>query len=66
MPVVEVKWYAGRDETAKSHVAQAIGKAMQDVGVPAGVTHVVLHDIPRGDWVVPGQEARPTSEGREA
>ena len=56
MPVVEVKWYKGRTLEEKKQVAEAVAKAMQDIGVPAGVTHVVFHDIPKEDWMVPGRE----------
>jgi 4-oxalocrotonate tautomerase family enzyme len=55
MPFVEVKWYAGRTQEQKQQVAAAIAKAMEDVGVPAGVTHVVFDDVERDDWKVPGE-----------
>jgi 4-oxalocrotonate tautomerase family enzyme len=54
MPFVEVKWYAGRTQEQKQQVADAIAQAMEDVGVPAGVTHVVFQDVDRDDWKVPG------------
>lgn len=56
MPMVEIKWYKGRDLDKKRQVAEAIEKAMQEVGVPKGVTHVVFHDIPKEEWFVPGKE----------
>lgn len=55
MPMVEIKWYKGRTPEQKRKVAAAVEKAMQEVGVPAGVTHVVFHDIDREDWIVPGE-----------
>jgi 4-oxalocrotonate tautomerase family enzyme len=56
MPVVEVKWHAGRTQEQKQQVAEAIGKAMEDIGTPPGVTHVVFLDIPKDDWKVPGRD----------
>jgi phenylpyruvate tautomerase PptA (4-oxalocrotonate tautomerase family) len=56
MPMVEVKWYKGRDLEAKKKVAEAIAKAMEEVGVPKGVTHVVFIDVPKEDWMVPGRD----------
>ena len=56
MPMVEVKWYKGRSLEQKKQVAWAIAKAMEDVGVPAGVTHVVFTDVPQEEWFVPGKE----------
>lgn len=56
MPMVEVKWYKGRDLEQKTKVAEAIAKAMEDLGIPPGVTHVIFHDVPREDWIVPGRE----------
>lgn len=53
MPFVEVKWYTGRTLEQKQQVAEAIAKAMEDVGVPPGLTHVVFDDVPREDWMVP-------------
>lgn len=55
MPMVEVKWYKGRDLEQKARVAEAIEEAMQSVGVPPGVTHVIFHDIPKEEWMVPGK-----------
>ena len=56
MPMVEVKWYQGRTLEQKQQVAEAIAKAMEEVGVPRGATHVIFHDIPREEWFVPGHE----------
>jgi phenylpyruvate tautomerase PptA (4-oxalocrotonate tautomerase family) len=56
MPFVEVKWHKGRTAEDKHQVAEAIAKAMEDIGVPRGVTHVVFEDIPREDWMIPGKE----------
>ncbi len=56
MPMVEVKWYRGRDTEQKRQVAEAIEKAMVDVGVPPGVTQVVFTDVDREDWMFPGRE----------
>ena len=56
MPFVEVKWYAGRTLEQKQQVAEAIADAMEEIGIPAGVTHVVFQDVPKEDWMVPGRE----------
>ena len=56
MPFVEIKWYAGRTLDQKRQVAEAIGKAMEDVGVPPGVTHVIFQDVPKEEWMVPGKQ----------
>ena len=55
MPMVEIKWYKGREIEQKKQIAEAIEKAMVDVGVPPGVTHVVFTDVDREDWMVPGK-----------
>ncbi|MCE5215590.1 4-oxalocrotonate tautomerase family protein [bacterium] len=57
MPMVEVKWYKGRSADQKKQVADAIEKAMQEVGVPRGVTQVVFLDLPKEDWFIPGMES---------
>ena len=56
MPMVQIKWYKGRDLEKKKQVANAVEQAMRDIGVPPGITHVVFHDIPQEDWMVPGEE----------
>lgn len=61
MPMVQIKWYKGRTPEQKRKVAEAVEKAMQEVGVTAGVTHVVFHDIDREDWIVPGEAAERSS-----
>ena len=57
MPMVEVKWYKGHELEDKRKVAQGIEKLMQEIGLPPGVTHVVFHDIPKEDWMVPGRDS---------
>jgi phenylpyruvate tautomerase PptA (4-oxalocrotonate tautomerase family) len=56
MPFVSVRWHKGRDLEAKKKVAEAIAKAMEEVGVPKGVTHVVFTDVPKEEWFVPGRD----------
>ena len=56
MPMVEVKWYKGRELEKKQQVAKAIEDVMQKIGIPPGVTQVVFHDIAPEDWMLPGQE----------
>lgn len=56
MPFVNVKWYKGHSQEEKKQVAEAIAKAMEEIGVPKGVTHVVFTDVPKEDWMVPGRD----------
>jgi len=57
MPTVEVKWWEGRTEEQKEAVIRGITKVLEDVGVPADHTNIIITDYPKSNWGVHGVQA---------
>ncbi len=55
MPVVRVSFYEGRSVEKKRQIAEAITKALVDIGGSKrdGV-HVIFENISKTDWVIGG------------
>jgi 4-oxalocrotonate tautomerase len=55
MPVVRVSFYEGRSVEKKRQIAEAITKALVDIGGSKrdGV-HVIFENIAKTDWVIGG------------
>lgn len=51
MPLVEIKWFKGRDEATKARTIELVTKAICDAAgcKPEDVT-VIIHDIDRTSW----------------
>ncbi|MBU0614811.1 MAG: tautomerase family protein [Nanoarchaeota archaeon] len=57
MPIVEVKMWSGRTEEQKEQIIQGITKVLEDVGVPAEKTTVIITDYPKSNWGTKGVQA---------
>lgn len=51
MPLVEIKWFKGRDDATKAKAIELVTKAICDATgcKPEDVT-VIIHDIERASW----------------
>ncbi|MEM0358777.1 MAG: tautomerase family protein [Candidatus Hadarchaeales archaeon] len=57
MPVVHVMVWKGFSNAAKKRVIGGITKVFTDMGVPAEAVEVILHEIPKENWGVSGEQA---------
>ena len=57
MPVVHVYWWSGRSTETKEKVIQGITKAFVETGVPAKAVSIIIHDIPKENWGIGGEQA---------
>ena len=57
MPVVIVEMWEGRNAEQKEKLIKGITKVFEDLGVKAAAVNVVLHDVPKTNWGIAGQQA---------
>jgi 4-oxalocrotonate tautomerase len=57
MPVVIVETWTGKSDEQKAKIIQGITKAFTDIGVPADQVQVIIHDVPKTNWGMSGEQA---------
>jgi len=57
MPIVHVYVWLGFSNEAKKKVISGITKVFMELGIPKEAVEVVLHEIPRENWGVGGEQA---------
>jgi len=57
MPVVIVEMWAGRTDEQKEKLIRGITRAFEEIGVKAEGLSIVIHDIPKNNWGVRGEQA---------
>jgi 4-oxalocrotonate tautomerase len=51
MPLVEIKWWAGRDDTTKAKTIDLVTKAIcESCGCSPEAVTVIIQDIPKTQW----------------
>ena len=59
MPVIEVKWYKGRDDAAKARTIELLTKAMcEAVKCEPDAVTIIIQDIDKPSW---GKAGRPVA-----
>jgi 4-oxalocrotonate tautomerase len=57
MPIVHVHVWKGFSNEAKKRVIAGVTRVFVDMGVPAEAVEVVIHEVPKEDWGVGGEQA---------
>lgn len=57
MPIVHVHVWKGFSNEAKEKVIAGMTRVFVDMGVPAEAVEVVIHEVPKEDWGVGGEQA---------
>jgi 4-oxalocrotonate tautomerase len=57
MPVVVVEMWAGRTEEQKATIIRGITKVFEEIGIKPEHVQVILHEIPKGNWGIGGEQA---------
>jgi len=61
MPVVIVEMWEGRTAEQKERLIKAITKAFEEIGVKPESLTIVIHDVPKTNWGMRGQQASKAS-----
>jgi 4-oxalocrotonate tautomerase len=57
MPVVIIEMWAGRTEEQKEKLIKGITKAFEEIGIKAEHLNIIIHDIPKTNWGMRGEQA---------
>ena len=57
MPVVIVEMWEGRTVEQKEKLIKGITKAFEEIGTRAESLNIVLHDVPKTNWGLRGEQA---------
>ena len=57
MPVVIVETWAGKTDDQKATLIRGITRAFEEIGVTAEQVHVIIHDVPKQNWGVHGEQS---------
>jgi 4-oxalocrotonate tautomerase len=57
MPVVTVEMWEGRTDGQKERLIKGITEAFEEIGVKPEWLTVVIHDVPKSNWGMRGEQA---------
>ncbi|RJX16068.1 4-oxalocrotonate tautomerase [Candidatus Bathyarchaeota archaeon] len=57
MPVVHVYVWSGFSDEAKKKTIADITKIFVEMGIPAEAVEVIIHEVPKENWGVGGEQA---------
>ena len=57
MPVVIVETWSGKSDEQKATLIRGITKTFAEIGVTADQVQVIIHDVPKANWGMKGEQA---------
>jgi len=57
LPVIIVETWSGKSEEQKAALIKGITKVFVDIGVTADQVQVIIHDVPKTNWGMRGEQA---------
>ena len=57
MPIVHVYMWSGVSRKAKAKIIKGITKVFEELGISPHAVKVVIHEIPKENWGVEGEQA---------
>jgi len=57
LPVVIIEMWEGRTEEQKEKLIKGITKAFEEIGVPPEALNIIIHDVPKTNWGLRGEQA---------
>ena len=57
MPVVVIEMWEGRTSEQKEKLIKGITRTFEEIGVKAESLHIIIHDIPKSNWGLRGEQA---------
>jgi 4-oxalocrotonate tautomerase len=57
VPVVIIEMWAGRNDEQKAMLIRGITRTFEEIGVKAESVHVIIHDVPKDNWGMQGEQA---------
>ncbi len=57
MPVVIIETCSGKSEDQKATLIRGITRVFQEIGVTSDQVQIIIHDIPKTNWGIHGEQA---------
>jgi len=57
MPIVHVYMWSGVSREAKAKIIRGVTKVFEELEIPIHAVEVVIHEIPKENWGVGGEQA---------
>jgi len=57
LPVVIIEMWEGRTDEQKEKLMKGIFKAFEEIDVPPEALNIIIHDIPKTNWGLRGEQA---------
>jgi len=57
MPIVHVYMWSEVSRETKEKIIKGITKVFEELGIPGQAVEVVIHEVPRENWGVGGEQA---------
>jgi len=57
MPIVHVYMWSGVSREAKEKIIKGVTRVFEELGIPGQAVEVVIHEIPKENWRVGGEQA---------
>ena len=57
MPIVQVEMWEGRSAEQKEKLMKGIMKAFEEIGVKKERVTIIIHDTPKTNWGIEGEQA---------
>ena len=56
MPVVIIETWSGKTDEQKAKLIKGITKTFVEIGVPADQVQIIIHDVPKTNWGINGEQ----------
>jgi 4-oxalocrotonate tautomerase len=56
VPVVIIETWAGKSDEVKAKLINGITKAFEEVGVKPESLNIIIHDVPKNNWGMHGEQ----------
>jgi 4-oxalocrotonate tautomerase len=57
MPIVIIETWAGKTDEQKARLIKGITNVFGEIGVAADQVQVIIHDVPKTNWGLNGEQA---------
>ena len=57
MPVIIIEMWEGKTSEQKERLIKGITKVFEEIGVKSEHVHIVIHDVPKSNWGMRGEQA---------
>ncbi len=60
MPVIIIETWTGKTDDQKAKLIKEITKVFVEIGVPADQVQIIIHDVPKTNWGIGGEQTAKT------